>query len=430
MSDSRVEAERAIVSYAFMDPQTFVRVAATVEPSDFIDTQLGRLCRILRSMQSMIDLRDQHAVLIELQRTGEIERVGGAKVLAELATAGFFPHNADFYVDRLKHYSKVDRCRAAAERLLQQCDYDSADSADVDQALADFHGTTTRAFKPKDESVQFAELGRRILARMENPEQYDAPKLLTGFSCIDDAAGGLFRGQLVLLSGRSYRGKTMLKMNLATRLARQNNKTLIHNLEMSAEELAERGYSDIGDIDYSSFVQGEFSTTNKVQMLQAIEQSTDWPLWIHDSTGETIDSLIAKTEYEQMARGLDVVFVDHLQRIENRSRRELRFHLKECCQLLKNLARRLNVVVVLLTQLKTPTNAHDDSEPTEADYSEAKQIVEEADLAMLLHRRADEQGGKLIFNKVRKGQPTFAYLELDGAKQRFYEAPQVEEWQA
>ncbi len=428
MNDSWIEAEQAIVSYAFIEPLTFAKVAASVDPDDFFDKPLGRLCGILRSMQSMIDLRDINAVLIELNRIGQIQAVGGPAIIAKLATKGFLPHNADYYADRLRHFGKINRCRRAAQQLLKDCDDQHADSVDVNQSLADFNRSTTKAFRPKDASIQFSDLGRKLLARMEHPEQQTGTKILTGFDCVDGAAGGFFRGQLVLLSGRSYRGKTMLAMNFATKLAKQNYRALMLNLEMTAEELAERGYSDVGDIDYSRFVHNDFSTTSKMQIKRAIEESNDWPLWVHDNTGESIESIVAKIEYEHLTKKLDVVFVDHLQRIENRSRREQRFHLKECCQAMKNLARRLGVVVVLLTQLKTPANAEDQNDPTEADYSEAKQIVEEADLAMMLHRRSDEQGGKLIFNKVRKGQPTFAYLELDGAKQRFYEVPQVEKW--
>jgi len=93
------------------------------------------------------------------------------------------------------------------------------------------------------------------------------------------------------------------------------------------------------------------------------------------------------------------------------------------CQTLVVVARELDCCVVLLSQLRIDSDGDEEAEPNDASYSESKQIFEEADTAMLLHRTKIGSATKLFVNKVRKSQATEVKMHFDGARQLFTDAP-------
>jgi len=190
-------------------------------------------------------------------------------------------------------------------------------------------------------------------------------------------------------------------------------------LEMKTFELAERMLAAFAPVDLAQFTANDLNEAELERSDRAAKHFDTLPIWLHDSVSETVNTIKAKARYHQAKFGLDVLFVDHLQRLDRHDNKlETRHHLKEVCKILKSLARDLDIAIVLLSQLRIED---DDSEPNDASYSESKQIVEEADLAMMLHRKKNDPSMKLILNKVRKGQATEVYFDFDGPRQRYTE---------
>jgi len=196
-------------------------------------------------------------------------------------------------------------------------------------------------------------------------------------------------------------------------------------LEMKDWELAERMLAAFAPVDLSQFTNNDLNDKELERADRAATHFDSLPIWLHDSVSETVNTIKAKARYHQAKHGLDVLFVDHLQRLDRHDNKlEIRHHLKEACKILKSAARDLDVTIVLLSQLRMDD---EESEPNDASYSESKQIVEEADLAMMLHRKKNDPSMKLILNKVRKGQATEVYFDFDGARQRYTEQPKTKQ---
>lgn len=419
IGESRQTCEEAIVSYAFFAPDVFAECANIVSPSDFIDPDLRTLFVLLVDMTDAIKASDLQAVVLEMQQRGlTLKTALGQPVvfICKMIDKAYAPTNGRYYSEQLRKIVRRDTVQSAAARLSDSL---LDPSTDTTEAIARFEAVTQHMSNGGGSStVTVQDAMREALRRQREAKASGQPLgMSTGFANLDRACGGFFKGQLVLFSARSYLGKTAAALNLAMNLGRKNFKCSVHCLEMKSFELAERVIASVGGPALSQFTNGNMIDQDFEDAERAIESVNNVPVFLNDSTSETVSTLRGKAKYHRNKYGLDVLFVDHLQRLRKLDpRQETRHHLKDSAKALKDLAMELDICVVLLSQLRIEA---DDKEPDDTSYSESKQIFEEADLAMLLHRKKDEQTTKLILNKVRKGQPTEVSWNFDGPRQLF-----------
>lgn len=427
IGETRQTCEEAIVSYAFFAPDVFGECANLVAPSDFIDADLRTLFVLLCDMTDAVKTTDLQAISVEMKQRGlTIQSALGSPTafLRGLLDKGYAPNNGRYYADQLRKIVRRDTVRSAAARLSDSL-LDA--SVDINDAIARFELTTQHTHDMGSKAVTVQDAMREALRRQrEAKEKGLALGMPTGFPNLDRASGGFFKGQLVLLSARSYLGKTALALNLAMNLGLRGYKCSIHCLEMKSFELAERVIASVGGPELSQFTNGNMIEADFEDVERAIASVAKVPVYLNDSTSETVSTLRGKAKYHRNKYGLDVLFVDHLQRLRKTDQRqETRHHLKDSAKAMKDLAMELDICVVLLSQLRIEA---EDKEPDDTSYSESKQIFEEADLAMMLHRKKDEHSAKLILNKVRKGQATELALNFDGPRQLFTDGSEAVAW--
>ncbi|MCY2974624.1 MAG: AAA family ATPase [Planctomycetota bacterium] len=419
---SRKDCEEAIVSFGWIAPDAFLECCESINADDFLDKQTKDAFLALVAIGDSIATKDTNAVVIELR-----DRFGlDTGFMVELSRKGYFATNAGFYATRLKQYSRIAKLRLAASKLLANTELvDDLGIPNPDEALAKFEVETRTVVDVRSQTRSLGDAAREAIRLQREAKATGIRQgMSTGYDELDLACGGFFRGQFVLLSGRSYRGKTTFALNLAYGLANKGSRVLMFCLEMKDWELAERMLAAFAPVDLSQFTNNDMTDKELDQADRAATNFDALPMWLHDSVSETVNTIKAKVRYHKSKFGLDVLFVDHLQRLDRHDyKSEYRHHLKEVCKTLKSVARDLDIAIVLLSQLRMD---EDESEPNDASYSESKQIVEEADIAMMLHRKKNDNTMKLILNKVRKGQATEVYFDFHGARQRYTEQPRDE----
>lgn len=424
ISEAREKCEEALVGIVLVDPASMIELESTIGHHHFMDRDLGDIFRAVSEMADARKAVDINAVLVELSQRGLITRIGGPAAIARIIDKGYSPGMVRYYAEQLRKIYRKDTVRVAAARLADSL---GNPTADVSEAMARFEIVTQAQCTEPHSVVTVADASREALRlQREAKATGKTPGMPTGFSQLDQATGGLFRGQLVLISARSYLGKTTFGLNIGMNLGQQGYKVSFHCLEMKSFELAERSIASMGGPEYSQFTNCDMTDVD----LQAAEKAiADMPetVWLNDSTSETVSTIAGKAKYHRAKHGLDILFVDHLQRLRKiDSKQETRHHLKDSCAALKNLARELDCCVVLLSQLRI--DGDEDAEPNDASYSESKQIYEEADTTMMLHRKKNDCDAKLILNKVRKSQATEIKLHFDGSRQLFTDGPLGTAW--
>ena len=159
-------------------------------------------------------------------------------------------------------------------------------------------------------------------------------------------------------------------------------------------------------------------------------QESDWPMLtkavsdlgkqkieIFDASAPCIGTI---TDWALNTPGLEILFVDYLQRIPGMNRRASRYdQISEVAMGLKNLARELNIPVVALAQINRAGVEKGGMEHIKG----SGDIEQEADIVMILERDAHEMPdvAQLVLDKNRHGPLAYVPLEFHVLIMRFIE---------
>ena len=210
-------------------------------------------------------------------------------------------------------------------------------------------------------------------------------------------------------------GKTAFALNLATHVAMNQDKSVaLFNLEMSAEQLAMRILSSLGQLDGFKLRTGNLMNQDWKRINEAVSQLSNTNLVIDDTPGITIGEIRAKCRrLASSEKGLTLIVIDYLQLISggknygaNRQQ-----EVSDISRSLKTLAMELGVPVIALSQLSRGVEAREDKRPLMSDLRESGSIEQDADIVMFLYR--DD-----YYNKEARREDNNSISELIIAKHR------------
>jgi len=217
--------------------------------------------------------------------------------------------------------------------------------------------------------------------------------LTTGISSLDRllAPKGLMKGSLFVIGARPKMGKTTLYGQMALNCAiREEKPALLFSLEMPDSQILEKlegqqsGVNpsifympaDGADAEYQGDYDGDFTKAIAVGH-RLIENGM---LYIDDTPGLSLAHIAAQSRRIKRERGsVGMVLVDYLtlMKAEKADRNDLAYG--EITKGLKNLAKELDCVVVLLTQLSRALEQRPDKRPMPSDSRDTGQIEQDCD---------------------------------------------------
>jgi replicative DNA helicase len=161
---------------------------------------------------------DMVTVAAELQRRGELQRIGGAPYLHTLAANVPIAANAGFYAEIVREKAILRRLVDAGTKIVQ-IGYAGEGQVDdiVDRAQAEVYQITDR--RTAEDYAPLSEIMTGVLDEIEaigNREAglYGVP---TGFADLDELTNGLHAGQMIIVAARPAMGKALaLDTPLAT----------------------------------------------------------------------------------------------------------------------------------------------------------------------------------------------------------------------
>ena len=181
-------------------------------------------------------------VAAELQRRGELQRIGGAPYLHTLAANVPIAANAGFYAEIVREKAILRRLVDAGTKIVQ-IGYAGEGQVDdiVDRAQAEVYQITDR--RTAEDYAPLSEIMNGVLDEIEaigNREAglYGVP---TGFADLDELTNGLHAGQMMIVAARPAMGKSTLALDLCRAASIQNNMTSVFfSLEMTRSEITMR----------------------------------------------------------------------------------------------------------------------------------------------------------------------------------------------
>lgn len=216
----------------------------------------------------------------------------------------------------------------------------------------------------------------------------DEAFLTTGLKTVDDNVGVLFPGDEIVIAGATSMGKTALAQDIFIANGKRGKVGLFFSLEMPGTQLATRNIAQLVKVSADKIRRGSLSTQQFEAVALAPGTLAELPLYIDDSPELSVAQIAARCQAIRRKAGqLDLVVVDHLQFVEPANpRQEERDQLRQITRDLKRLAKRMNVVLILLSHITKENERRASKRPVLADLYGSVGIQQNADAVIFVHR--------------------------------------------
>jgi replicative DNA helicase len=381
-------AEEAVLGSLILDRDAIVELAPILQPSDFYRPANAQVYAAISWLYEHREPADLVILSGELERRGHLEDAGGYTGLMDLVSATPTPAHVVYYARRVRDQATLRRLISAGSKVVE---IGFSQPEDVDEALAKADRLLAgvaeqrkrRGFVGMTQVV--SEWSDRLDLLQSDPNALVG--IPSGFSDLDDVTGGWGRGKLVVVAARPGDGKTAFLLNTARHAAEHGHAVGFFSAEMGREEMMERWVADKASVDSRRLRHGgQLSDAEWSRVIDAQGRLADLPLHIDDTPGIRVSELSAAAHRLHAERGLSLLCVDYLQRIENpRKDGERRHEVGEIARRLKTLARELDIPILAAAQLNREPDRRTSHTPVLADLAESADIEREADIVLMLH---------------------------------------------
>ena len=427
---ANLAAERAILGAILLHNGHYQEAAGRIEAVDFSLDSHRRVFARMGELMTEGKRVDIVTLAEQLQRHKELSVIGGVAWLAGLTEGLPRRLSIEEYVHIVKDKSLLRQAIAESDRVgvLAGDQSGSAEEVLAEAELA-FRRIAGKAITAGLTSV--GEYVRDQYPCIDKIFEHSArlTGIPSGFWGLDNLTAGFQPKELTILGARPAIGKTAVAGNIAVHVAMSGKTVAFFSLEMPSKALIDRMCCARGQVDLQAHRHGRLSEVQKQHYLHALAEIIDVPLYIDDQPGQTAASIEAKAARLQASTGLDLVLVDYLglmaaerKGLENREQ-----VVAAISRAMKGLAKRLNVPVILLSQLNRELYKRVDKRPILSDLRESGAIEQDADMVLFLHReeyynREDASlagKGELIIAKARNGPLGTVHLHYDARTCRF-----------
>ncbi len=354
--------------------------------------------------------------LSEVLRTrGELEGVGGATYLAQLADCVPTAANIVNYA-RIVRDKSILRALISATTEIATRGYEAPDDVTdlLDQAEQRIFAISDREVKPAFVRIENVLTDTIKLIERLYEQKQSVTGVTTGYADLDRITAGFQPSDLIIIAGRPSMGKTAFVLNIAANAAMKADVGVaVFSLEMAKEQLAMRLLCSEARVDLARVRTGHLSDREFPQLAMAAGRLADTPIYIDDTPALSVLELRAKARRlkRDPATKLGLIVVDYLQLMRGSDGKDNREQeISEISRSLKALAKELSVPVVALSQLNRQVENRNPPKPRLADLRESGAIEQDADVIAFIYREevyvedTDKRGlAEIIVAKQRNG---------------------------
>ena len=422
-------AEQSVLGAMMISKDAIADVAEVLRGADFYRPSHETIHDAIIDLYGRGEPADMVTVANELQRQGELQRVGGAPYLHTITSSVPIAANASYYAGIVREKAILRRLVDAGTRIVQFGYAGEGDVDDlVDQAQAEVYQVTDK--RNSEDYAPLSEIMDGVLDEIEaigNREAglYGVP---TGFADLDDLTNGLHAGQMIIVAARPAVGKSTIALDLCRAASIHNNLTSVFfSLEMTKSEITMRLLSAEAKVPLNHIRNGQLSEDDWTKLARKMGEVSSAPVFIDDSPNMTMMEIRAKARRLKQRHDLRLVVIDYMQLMTSGKKVESRqLEVSEFSRQIKLLAKELEVPIIALSQLNRGPEQRSDKRPMLSDLRESGSLEQDADMVILLHRedlyeRESTRPGEadLIVAKHRNGPTRDITVAFQGHYSRF-----------
>jgi replicative DNA helicase len=434
-SPHNIEVEQALLGAVFVNNEAFYRVSTFLEPQHFFEPTHQKIYEIAASLIGVGRRADPITVRPFLPQDLKVsDGLTAGQYLARLAAEATTVINAVDYGRTIYELAARRQAIDIAEDLIAAA-HSPASQEFAENAVDALAELVTAGAEQSDTmrsaGAAVADFVAHIAALYQGTAPDDAIKI--GLRDLDERIGGFRRGSLVVMAGRPGMGKTTLAGTIGINAARRDHGVAFFSLEMPSRQIMARMLADAMfdtcKMSVHKLAKAQFTSAEFDEINDAARDFEKLPFVIDDAPNATVGKLLAKTQmvatkFERQGRRLDLVVVDYLKFVSatDRYAGQRHYEVGEITKGLRQIARRLNAVVLLCAQLNRRVEDRQDRRPQLADLRESGDIEADADLVLLLFREAyylqSDPALATDAQKMRRLEQVEHQLEIIVAKNR------------
>jgi replicative DNA helicase len=374
-------AEAGVLGSIVLDDAAVVDVLAILPDENFFfKAEHQMIFAVLRELHGAGKATDGVMLRDELERAGQLERVGGVAYIREIVESVPSSANAKFYARIVKerwHYRRLMQAVQDMQKMLDE-PLDVAEQTEQIRQLA----LSLPMNHEQNGCYTFRDCAEKVAASLGQNDT----SLPTGFANIDNLIGGFRPGELIISAGRPAMGKSALALGIAENMAKNGVSVIYVSLEMGHRSLIERAIGMAGDLNVRAI--RNFPQIDNIyqQAIEAAHIISKYDFVVHENLN-TPEKLTAFVTEEKKSKKIDIVFVDYLQLMSTKGKAENRVaEISSVSRQLKTLAMVEGIIIVGLSQLNRECESRTGHRPRLSDLRESGAIEQDADIVILLHR--------------------------------------------
>ncbi len=388
-----LEAEKSVLGSMLISRDAAELAAEMLSASDFYVPQHQDIFEAMTELVSRAQPVDSVTIVDALERAGKLASAGGLGYIAELSLFVPSAANVSYYINIVEDRSVLRQLIKAGGEIMNEASASDSPVTDIlDEAERRIFSISMKkneeTLVPVDKSAMAAYM--RIGELMRTRGQISG--VPTGFRELDELTSGLQKGDLIIVAARPSVGKSTFAMNIAEYAATTAGKRVaVFSLEMSREQLTTRMLCSQAKVDMQKVNSGETTEEDLLVLSDALLTLSDSKMYIDDSGNLSVADIRSRCRRQKTRYGLDLVVVDYLGLLQLTSKRgSLVADIAEATRALKILAKELEVPIMLLCQLSRGSESRKENgyRPILADLRDSGAIEQDADLVLLLYRKA------------------------------------------
>ncbi|MDE2723837.1 MAG: replicative DNA helicase, partial [Gemmatimonadota bacterium] len=311
-----LEVERAVLGAMLIDNMAINRAVEVLgDETAFYHTPHRRVYAAIQKLSERGDPVDQVTLTAELVRRGQLDDVGGAVFIAELASEMATAANAEYHAQIVLEKAQRRRLIAVATQTLTESYEETEDVRElIDRA-------EQRVFQ-----IAEGELGKGVMPLSSAIEEayvaieraHEQPGALTGvttgYTDLDEITAGLQSSDMIILASRPSMGKTALTLCMARNAAVKGSTSVLYfSLEMSTEQLAQRLLCAEARVSSHRLRTGRLSEEEWQRLSEWTGKLIEAPIYIDDTPAISVMELRAKARRAKSEYNIELIIVDYLQ---------------------------------------------------------------------------------------------------------------------
>ena len=433
-----LEVERAVLGALMNDRDAYAVVCEILSPDSFYEQRNQLIYSAIRDLSMAEKPVDVLTVTDELERQGNLDKVGGAIYIADLSNKVASSANIEYHARIIAHKFLARQLISFASEIETKA-FDG--SMDIDDLMQEAEGSLFELSR-RNMKKDYTQIDPVISNAVEVIQKAAANKdgltgVPTGYHKLDNITSGWQASDLVIIAGRPAMGKTSFALSMAKNIAADYKIPMaFFSLEMSNVQLVNRLISNCCEIQGSKILNGQLKPDEWERLDKRLNNLIGSPLYVDDTPGLSVFELRTKARRLVRDHGVKIIMIDYLQLMNANGMRfsSRQEEVSTISRSLKQIAKELDIPILALSQLNRGVESREGLEgkrPQLSDLRESGAIEQDADMVLFVHRPEyyhiyqDENGrdlhgmAQIIIAKHRKGATGDVLLNFRGEFTRF-----------